>query len=1269
MKQRLLALLCAFALVAALLPTAALADYDIYVNAKDNAGLNLREGPGTNYPTVRDYPIPMGTKLHITQDTTGSDGLTWGYTDYYGDAGWVCLKETARVGVPELTASNADVQPYLDILNSYNYDHSYLVDFDGDGRAELLTTHIQNPDYGECYYSVWQGSTPLVQDVDMGSAMAPTCSLHTRDGKTYLCSGNGLTFGNYYYFYTVRNGQWTQVAFFDDQSPDDAPDYRIDGVSIPQSEYDQKLASYQKILDLHPWADPEPHDVRPQLESQAAAALASASPQELLSSIAYYGDVNQCKMTAAQALAYAQLLREFDRQNRQELLQHNNGSDTYYEGNFGPFRIRTFAALFDTGAGVPALTASTVFADSGDGSASGKFPSYGYTRGPSTFDAHGVWEYVDGQIVEGPSDIRGWSVYPDHIDTWGMMATYALYEFKNGRILSNATISGPASGPGADDAYVNGVLMTGDQVDDYTESRGWQSNALCSSQGGNMTGDISGFQPVDAMITALESYALSTATPADILSQIPYYGDVSKCRLTSDQASEMAAFLDNWVPNRGSRSDTRALLADPDASGYPVLFLTTDYMWTLCAWQNGVLTQVFYGEGEGGFAAMDLYQNSQGQYKWAVEEGCMEYYSLIAYEFQKGTFLGERTNLTYHDIEYDDGSIPSETVVSHEVDMTGFERVSSYKEGISLSSMSSLLRSYAAANTVPTYPLFTDILGSGWEAEPVKVASAALSGEVVACYSLTDGMCYILIETADGHYQGLLLQASRQGGKVTWQVLRTDAEPAAEADLSALVNQFLTTPNITLDFNKLRDNLTAKELADYLKSLLADMTGKGPNDPAKSDLAAFIESSVAGLASGSVSGRDNRLTVDDKTVAALVSQGLDAQKQFTQVLDDNGVALGKTVTVLVRLLWQDSKLAQPCQVTFDPKLADALQNCTLQLLLGDNQHYIQLPADRLKTLIDRYGTVTVQIKQENSLYQVTFVDQNGAVINRLPVPVTLGLPASGVLDTVMVSYSGGSDNWGGQYNPADGVISFDAAYSGQYEVLENNVAIDDIATLSEESQAAIRFMVSRGYLDAVGGQFRPGDSLNRYEFTQALVGMFFALDRDLTASFPDVPAGSPYYPYVASAQAKDIVKGYADGTFSGQDPINREQVFALAARTLMDQKGYTTPANPDDYLSGFGDQAMISDWAREQLALAVREGVASRGSVILPQDNITREQAAVVLYRLFLLLYEVPPVALDLPQAAAQQTLTVAIVVAAAVAVAALTAAAVLIKKGKKAPK
>lgn len=72
-------------------------DYDIYVNAKDNLGLNLRQGPGTEYATVLPAPIPMYTRLNITSEATDSKGLPWGYTAYTDSNGthhgWVCLVE------------------------------------------------------------------------------------------------------------------------------------------------------------------------------------------------------------------------------------------------------------------------------------------------------------------------------------------------------------------------------------------------------------------------------------------------------------------------------------------------------------------------------------------------------------------------------------------------------------------------------------------------------------------------------------------------------------------------------------------------------------------------------------------------------------------------------------------------------------------------------------------------------------------------------------------------------------------------------------------------------------------------------------------------------------------------------------------------------------------------------------------------------------------------------------------------------------------------
>ncbi|MDR3767659.1 MAG: S-layer homology domain-containing protein, partial [Butyricicoccus sp.] len=195
-----------------------------------------------------------------------------------------------------------------------------------------------------------------------------------------------------------------------------------------------------------------------------------------------------------------------------------------------------------------------------------------------------------------------------------------------------------------------------------------------------------------------------------------------------------------------------------------------------------------------------------------------------------------------------------------------------------------------------------------------------------------------------------------------------------------------------------------------------------------------------------------------------------------------------------------------------------------------------------------------------------------------------------------------------------------------YEVIENAAEIADIADCDEQTAAAIRFMVSKGYFSLDdAGNFDPNGTLNRYMFSEALVRMFFALDRNLTTSFTDVPQDSPYYPYVASGEQGAIIEGFEDNTFRGDNDVLREEVIALCSRTLADKKGYSYPTDTAAYLT-FDDADAISDWARDTTALAVRETLVNGTGTLAPQQSISRGEAALLLYRLFMLLYE-PPVA------------------------------------------
>lgn len=120
MKKLLVFLTVAVILCASVIPAFADAasypmdpvDYYVIVSTPDG-GLNLRGGPGVEYPTVISGRIPDGVELHITLESD-----TWGYTKYDGEYGWVALKQTVYNGEGGNTTTTRDT---IDNVDYYVY--------------------------------------------------------------------------------------------------------------------------------------------------------------------------------------------------------------------------------------------------------------------------------------------------------------------------------------------------------------------------------------------------------------------------------------------------------------------------------------------------------------------------------------------------------------------------------------------------------------------------------------------------------------------------------------------------------------------------------------------------------------------------------------------------------------------------------------------------------------------------------------------------------------------------------------------------------------------------------------------------------------------------------------------------------------------------------------------------------------------------------------------------------------------------------------------
>ena len=151
-----------------------------------------------------------------------------------------------------------------------------------------------------------------------------------------------------------------------------------------------------------------------------------------------------------------------------------------------------------------------------------------------------------------------------------------------------------------------------------------------------------------------------------------------------------------------------------------------------------------------------------------------------------------------------------------------------------------------------------------------------------------------------------------------------------------------------------------------------------------------------------------------------------------------------------------------------------------------------------------------------------------------------------------------------------------------------------------------------GILSGDGGNFYPDNSITRAEFCTMTARSLYAGTAAVSgAKFSDVSAGDWFYPYVSLLAEKGIVNGMGDGGFAPARLITREEMAVIAARCLPDGTG--AEGEPD-----FRDSDSISEFSRGAVAYLARENIFSgtpEGD-FNPKNNLTRAEAAVVIYKL-----------------------------------------------------
>ncbi|NLW25813.1 S-layer homology domain-containing protein [Acetivibrio saccincola] len=155
-------------------------------------------------------------------------------------------------------------------------------------------------------------------------------------------------------------------------------------------------------------------------------------------------------------------------------------------------------------------------------------------------------------------------------------------------------------------------------------------------------------------------------------------------------------------------------------------------------------------------------------------------------------------------------------------------------------------------------------------------------------------------------------------------------------------------------------------------------------------------------------------------------------------------------------------------------------------------------------------------------------------------------------------------------------------------------------------------------MDIISGRsediFAPDDRITRAEFISLVVNAF-ELNKTPIGTFSDVRPEHWYYRNVMIAKNMGIVSGVGNNYFYPNEPIKREDMAVILARTLR-ITGSPLPHRDNSILDKFSDRHLISDYALSSLAVTHGAGIINgKGNNILsPDDFATRAEAAVMLY-------------------------------------------------------
>ena len=162
------------------------------------------------------------------------------------------------------------------------------------------------------------------------------------------------------------------------------------------------------------------------------------------------------------------------------------------------------------------------------------------------------------------------------------------------------------------------------------------------------------------------------------------------------------------------------------------------------------------------------------------------------------------------------------------------------------------------------------------------------------------------------------------------------------------------------------------------------------------------------------------------------------------------------------------------------------------------------------------------------------------------------------------------------------------------------------------SYPALKAAVENGLLQGDDrGNLDPRGTLTRAQMAAVVNRAFGAKDSADISAYSDVPLGAWYYGDMARAVRMGTFRGDDSGLMRPNDPITREQAFAVLARAFLLEDG------DEAVLADYPDASDISAYARGPMAALVAAGyIRGTQAGLEPKASITREAFAQVFWNM-----------------------------------------------------